>query len=114
MATTIGQFTYSDEYDVDHYPISESDHAIISTVVGCSEWKYFVTIHGKIYAAMEPCVLTLADLKQVAESNRLRWVSINDCRVDAKDFAVACNIKFLNSIALEISELSIGLKHEGE
>lgn len=104
--------TYSDDFDEKNYPISDSDLVTVRSLSMCSEWIYYATIHGKIFAASKPSTFDLNSIKRLAESSRLRWVSINDFRIDAKEFAIACGIGFLNSINLEVTEFSIGLTHE--
>lgn len=106
--------TYSDDFDENHYPISDSDLLIVRFLSFFSEWAYCATIHGKIFTAVCPATFDLNSIKKLAESARLRWVSINEFRIDADEFKTACGIGFLNGINLEVTEFSIGLKHDNE
>jgi hypothetical protein len=103
---------YQDEFDVENYPITESDKEFINSIDVCFEWDYIATIHGKIFVAKSPRHFELVHIKHIAEFTRLRWVSINEYRIDSKDFSTVCKVGFLNSIALEASEFSIGLTHD--
>lgn len=108
------KISYSDEYDTEHYPISMSDHQVIDSLGLHRDWSYQATIHGKVFWMHNPATFDLNSIKKLAESARLRWVSINEFRIDANEFKTVCGIGFLNGINLEVTEFSIGLKHDNE
>jgi hypothetical protein len=103
---------YVEDFDKTHYPITESDREIINSLDVCFEWDYIATLHGKIFIARSIRDFPLNNIRHLAESDRLRWISINEFRVSPEDFVTACGIGFLNSIGLEVTEFSIGLTHE--
>lgn len=103
---------YIEDFDKTHYPVSESDREIINSLDVCFEWDYIATLHGKIFIAKSMRDFPLNVIRHLAESDRLRWISIDEFRVSSDDFETACGIGFLNAIALEVTEFSIGLKHD--
>lgn len=80
-------FDYSDDFDAEHYPISESHHETIEKIVydvlklpapiAEKSIRYRATIHGRVFTIQTFPRIHAPEMKQLTELENVRWIGFD-------------------------------------